>query len=124
MSLSAKDKDSGDSGHVTYSILQTEDSNSAKLFEVNSDTGELSLKASLDREQSSQHVVYIMAKDNGSPPLSGKWFVLVDFLPYIHQTMSLLGAFSLSKGYMLEFYFFTRVEQKKAPLAKIKPKKV
>lgn len=70
--LTATDTDNGENGKVSYSIIQSVVSDSMKLFAVDSDTGMVTLKTSLDREKAAEHVLFIKAQDNGNPQLSGK----------------------------------------------------
>ena len=59
----ATDADAGDNGRVTYSLK----SSSSAVFRVDPDTGVVSLRAGLDREQSSRHTVTVVATDNAVP---------------------------------------------------------
>lgn len=70
--LAATDEDNGENGRVTYSILQTVSGDSTDLFAVDSDTGMVTLKKSLDREKAAKHTLFIMAQDNATPQLNGK----------------------------------------------------
>ena len=65
--MTANDKDDGENGKVTYSLLQPVDERSKSAFDVRSDTGAVVLKSNLDYEQLREHTLFVMAKDNGSP---------------------------------------------------------
>lgn len=69
--VTATDKDASSNGEITYSLAQPVQDNSGKLFDVNPQFGGIKLKASLDREDIDQHVLYVKAQDNGSPKLAG-----------------------------------------------------
>lgn len=68
LSVKAEDGDSGENGRVTYhfkvqneNVLETED------FTINSDTGEIRAKGSIDRETKSVYHLVLVARDHGSP---------------------------------------------------------
>ncbi|XP_068506757.1 protocadherin gamma-A12 isoform X12 [Syngnathus scovelli] len=71
-SVSARDPDWRQNGTVIYSLLPTE-VNSAPVssyVSVNGDTGAIHAVRSFDYEHLRSFQVYVMARDNGSPPLS------------------------------------------------------
>ena len=70
--LTATDGDNGENGRVTYSIVQTVMTYSKDVFAIDSSSGMVTLKKSLDREKASEHILFIKAQDHGVPPLSGK----------------------------------------------------
>lgn len=75
--LTATDGDDGQNGQVKYSLLQTVLEQSKNLFEVDSDSGMVTLKKQLDREEIAEHVLYIKAQDSNRDPtlrLIGKWW--------------------------------------------------
>uniref|UniRef100_A0A0K0DR25 Cadherin domain-containing protein n=1 Tax=Angiostrongylus cantonensis TaxID=6313 RepID=A0A0K0DR25_ANGCA len=59
----AEDLDSGENGLVVYSITE----GNTSLFSMNSETGELLLLHSLDREFRSEYLLTVQARDSGSP---------------------------------------------------------
>ncbi|XP_044756698.1 cadherin-87A [Coccinella septempunctata] len=68
MTVKAVDNDEGENGRVTYHlrnnvgiIQETEE------FVIDSDTGELRTKKSLDRERTSRYELTLVARDHGSP---------------------------------------------------------
>ncbi|XP_052077487.1 protein dachsous-like [Mytilus californianus] len=61
----ATDLDSGINGHVMYSIAGGNDEGK---FQINSQSGLLSIKSSLDREEKSQYILNLMARDEGVTP--------------------------------------------------------
>ncbi|XP_056151693.1 protocadherin-20 [Lampris incognitus] len=63
--MKASDADSGDNGRVTYRLGK----HTSTIFRINSLTGQLSVSASLDREQQDMHTVTVSARDSGSPSL-------------------------------------------------------
>ena len=70
--LRATDRDIGDNGRQTYSILQTVLDESKGMFSIDSTSGMVTLKKPLDREKVAEHVVYVKARDSGMPQLAGK----------------------------------------------------
>nr|XP_061793145.1 protocadherin beta-16-like [Nerophis lumbriciformis] len=78
-SVSARDLDWRQNGSVIYSLLATE-VNSAPIssfVSVNGDTGEINAVRSFDYEHLRSFKVHVMARDNGSPPLSSNVSVSV-----------------------------------------------
>ncbi|XP_026185877.1 protocadherin-20 [Mastacembelus armatus] len=63
--VSASDADSGSNGRVTYRL----DKQTSPIFSIDPVTGQLSVSASLDREQQGRHKLTVFAQDSGSPPL-------------------------------------------------------
>lgn len=63
--VSASDSDSGHNGRVTYRLGK----HTPTIFNIDSVTGQLSVSASLDREQQGEHKLAVFARDSGSPPL-------------------------------------------------------
>nr|XP_046261990.1 protocadherin-20 [Scatophagus argus] len=63
--VSALDADSGHNGRVTYRL----DKRTSTIFNIDPVTGQLSVSASLDREQQHVHKLIVFARDSGSPPL-------------------------------------------------------
>lgn len=63
--ISASDADSGKNGRVTYRLSK----HTSPIFNINPVTGQLSVSASLDREQQAVHKLTVFALDSGSPPL-------------------------------------------------------
>ena len=70
--LTATDRDKGENGRVTYALIQSVMSESKDLFHLDTSSGMVTLKKPLDREKAAEHVLYIRARDNGNPQLSGK----------------------------------------------------
>uniref|UniRef100_UPI0037E6FA78 protocadherin-20 n=1 Tax=Semicossyphus pulcher TaxID=241346 RepID=UPI0037E6FA78 len=65
LQVSATDADSGYNGRVTYRL----DEHTPTIFNIDSVTGQLSVSASLDREQQGEYKLTVFARDSGSPPL-------------------------------------------------------
>uniref|UniRef100_A0A3Q2FRX9 Protocadherin gamma-A9-like n=1 Tax=Cyprinodon variegatus TaxID=28743 RepID=A0A3Q2FRX9_CYPVA len=71
-SVSARDPDWRQNGTVIYSLLPAEVNGASvsSYLSVNGDTGVIHAVRSFDYEQFRSFKVYVMARDNGSPPLS------------------------------------------------------
>ncbi|KAM7417879.1 hypothetical protein PAMA_017504 [Pampus argenteus] len=65
LQVSASDADSGYNGRVTYRL----DKHASTIFNIDHVTGQLSVSASLDREQQYVHRLTVIARDSGSPAL-------------------------------------------------------
>lgn len=73
LQVAASDLDSDENGRITYSI---ERGDRLHQFEIDEDTGYISVASSLDRESISSYVLEVQACDNGIPVLSS--FILVN----------------------------------------------
>jgi protocadherin Fat 1/2/3 len=71
----ATDLDSDKNGQVTYSIIRGDN---REQFEVDPDTGYISVADELDRETTSSYVLEVLAKDNGVPVLSRQALVNIE----------------------------------------------
>ncbi|CAF93465.1 unnamed protein product [Tetraodon nigroviridis] len=78
-SVSARDPDWRQNGTVIYSLLAAEVSGApvSSYVSVNGDTGVIHAVRSFDYEQLRSFKVHVMARDNGSPPLSSNVSVSV-----------------------------------------------
>ncbi|XP_037117212.1 protocadherin beta-15-like isoform X37 [Syngnathus acus] len=78
-SVSAKDPDWRQNGTVIYSLLPAEVNGSpvSSYVSVNGDTGSIHAVRSFDYEHLRSFQVHVMARDNGSPPLSSNVSVSV-----------------------------------------------
>uniref|UniRef100_A0A672QNI7 Protocadherin-16 n=1 Tax=Sinocyclocheilus grahami TaxID=75366 RepID=A0A672QNI7_SINGR len=63
--VSATDRDAGLNSRLTYRLLHTD-----RYFQINSQTGEISTRAALDREQQSSYQLIMVVQDSGTPPRS------------------------------------------------------
>lgn len=60
----ATDQDQGENGYVTYKITG---GNTGDVFQVDNQTGVVSVKGSIDRERISEYSLTIQAEDGGDP---------------------------------------------------------
>ncbi|XP_076823266.1 protocadherin-18-like [Clavelina lepadiformis] len=74
--IHATDEDSGENGKVRY-FLTPAGTAASELLTIDEESGQVSLKQKLDREKHDGLRVQIIARDNGTPPLSSQvWFTL------------------------------------------------
>ena len=75
--VKAIDNDIGPNGQVTYSLDQETSTYYNNIFQIDSVTGLLSTKQSLDREDKANYVLHIIARDNGPNSLPTQTTVTV-----------------------------------------------
>ncbi|XP_028322183.1 protocadherin-16 isoform X2 [Gouania willdenowi] len=63
--VTATDRDAGLNARLSYRLLHTD-----KHFQINTQTGEISTRLALDREQQSSYQVVVVVQDGGTPPRS------------------------------------------------------
>ncbi|XP_017273627.1 protocadherin-16 [Kryptolebias marmoratus] len=63
--VSATDRDAGLNARLTYRLLHSD-----RHFQINSQTGEISTRLALDREQQSSYQFVVVVQDGGTPPRS------------------------------------------------------
>ncbi|XP_026137609.1 protocadherin-16-like [Carassius auratus] len=73
--VSASDRDAGLNGRLSYRLLHLD-----RHFQINSHTGEISTKLSLDRELQSSCQLMVVAQDGGTPPRSATGTALIAVL--------------------------------------------
>lgn len=67
--------DSGENGRITYSIIRGDNQGQ---FDIDPDSGYVSVADFLDRESTSNYILEVLAKDNGLPVLSRQVMVNID----------------------------------------------
>ncbi|KGL79349.1 Protocadherin Fat 2, partial [Tinamus guttatus] len=75
--ISASDKDSGRNKMISYQILD-DGSDSAKFFNIDASTGQITTAQALDYERNQQFRLKVRAVDHGIPPLSSDALVITD----------------------------------------------
>uniref|UniRef100_A0A8B9EGQ3 Cadherin domain-containing protein n=1 Tax=Anser cygnoides TaxID=8845 RepID=A0A8B9EGQ3_ANSCY len=81
----ASDRDAGQNSRLTYRLLQHEPN-----FLIHTQTGELSTKHSLDREQQSSYQLLVIVQDGGAPPRSATGTIYVTVLDENDNTPAFL----------------------------------
>ena len=77
--IKAMDRDTGENGRITFSII---DSEFSQYFGIFPSDGVLYLKKVLDREVKSQYIIQVKARDHGLPSLSATAQVTIHVLDY------------------------------------------
>ncbi|KAE9550699.1 hypothetical protein FO519_006082, partial [Halicephalobus sp. NKZ332] len=74
LSVFATDSDEGENGNIVYSL---EDGEGSKFLQIDPDSGVISTRTKLDREEKSLFRINVIATDKGSPPKSSQALVEV-----------------------------------------------
>nr|XP_061793154.1 protocadherin gamma-A6-like [Nerophis lumbriciformis] len=103
-SVIARDPDWRQNGSVIYSVLaaQVNDAPVSSYVSVNGDTGVIHAVRSFDYERLRSFQVYIMARDNGSPPLSSNVTVSVFVIDVNDNSPQILYPTTESNSFMTE----------------------
>ncbi|XP_072515627.1 uncharacterized protein [Salminus brasiliensis] len=80
MKLNASDLDAGVNGEIIYSFISHGKEKWAELFDINSVTGEITVKGQLDREDIAAFELHAQAQDKGSSPRASHCKVLIQVL--------------------------------------------
>ncbi|XP_040903620.1 protocadherin alpha-8-like [Toxotes jaculatrix] len=75
--VNASDPDEGSNGEIEYSLSKTLARKVYELFELDSLTGQIKVKGSLDFEESEIYKLDVQASDKGQPPLTGRCRVII-----------------------------------------------
>ncbi|XP_028975077.2 protocadherin alpha-8 isoform X20 [Esox lucius] len=78
LKLNASDLDDGVNGELLYSFIKRGNMNSADMFAIDSQTGEITVKGKLDYEEKAAYEIRVQATDQGHSPRSGYSKVLVE----------------------------------------------
>ncbi|XP_053812356.1 protocadherin alpha-3-like isoform X3 [Vidua chalybeata] len=78
--VNATDSDEGSNKEFSYSILTSTPIANKELFTIDTKTGEIRLKGTLDFEDVRLHELQVEATDKGTPPLSGHCSVELEVL--------------------------------------------
>jgi len=78
-SAHAVDHDSDINSRLWFTI-STDNGDNDQLFEIDSSSGQITLRSHLDREVYAEHYIIIVASDSGSPPHSATMTLLVTVL--------------------------------------------
>ncbi|XP_035288644.1 protocadherin alpha-3-like isoform X8 [Anguilla anguilla] len=80
VTVNATDLDSGLNGEINYSLNNHPNDNVRKVFAIDSKTGEISVKGSLDYEVARAYEIRAQAQDRGQSPLATQCKVLVEII--------------------------------------------
>nr|XP_040028849.1 protocadherin alpha-2-like isoform X8 [Gasterosteus aculeatus aculeatus] len=80
MKLEATDLDEGMNSKILYSLIKRGNSNPSNMFELNSKTGEITVKGTLDYEETAAYEVRVQATDQGATPRSAHAKLLIEII--------------------------------------------
>uniref|UniRef100_A0AAQ6IGZ4 Cadherin domain-containing protein n=1 Tax=Anabas testudineus TaxID=64144 RepID=A0AAQ6IGZ4_ANATE len=78
--LNATDLDEGMNSKILYSLVKRGTIDRSNIFDVNSDTGEITVKGTLDFEDTPAYEVRVQAMDQGTVPRSAHAKVLIEII--------------------------------------------
>ncbi|KAM8847831.1 protocadherin alpha-3-like isoform 4-T4 [Synchiropus picturatus] len=78
LSVHARDLDEGPNGEIIYSFINHDGDNDVDLFQIDPETGEITVKGLLDHEINNAVEIRVQAKDKGSTPRVSSCKVLVE----------------------------------------------
>ncbi|XP_008325156.1 protocadherin alpha-2-like isoform X8 [Cynoglossus semilaevis] len=78
--LNATDLDEGLNSKIQYSLIQRGNTDPSGLFHLNPDTGEITVKGTLDHEETPAYEVRVQAMDQGTPPRSAHAKLLIEII--------------------------------------------
>ncbi|VDI20213.1 protocadherin Fat 4, partial [Mytilus galloprovincialis] len=76
--VKANDSDAGPNGQIQYSIAPNSNTNSANLFTINANSGQITTVAVLDYEAKQFHEIVVQATDQGANPRIGTTTVRIN----------------------------------------------
>uniref|UniRef100_A0A3P9MBT7 Cadherin domain-containing protein n=1 Tax=Oryzias latipes TaxID=8090 RepID=A0A3P9MBT7_ORYLA len=80
VNLNATDLDAGTNSKIRYFLVKTGNVNPAKMFDLNSETGEITVKGEIDHEETRAFEVRVQAKDQGASPRSAHAKLLIEII--------------------------------------------
>ncbi|XP_038157767.1 protocadherin alpha-2-like isoform X28 [Cyprinodon tularosa] len=78
--LNATDMDEGINAKILYSFIKRGNVDPSNMFELHSETGEVTLKANLDYEETRAYEIRVQAKDQGASPRSAYAKLLIELI--------------------------------------------
>ncbi|XP_065814561.1 protocadherin alpha-2 isoform X33 [Labrus bergylta] len=80
MKLNATDMDDGINSRITYSLIKQRNTDPSQTFNINPETGEITVKGTLDYEETPAYEVRVQAKDQGTSPRSAHAKLLIEII--------------------------------------------
>ncbi|XP_056455876.1 protocadherin alpha-3-like [Gadus chalcogrammus] len=80
MAVNATDADEGDNSEIVYSLRSKDQDRVLDIFQIDADTGVITLKGNLDFEAKKAFEIRVEARDKGQPPMSAHSKVLVEVM--------------------------------------------
>ncbi|XP_036069857.1 protocadherin alpha-3 isoform X5 [Oryzias melastigma] len=78
--VNATDLDEGINSKIVYSFIKRGNFDPSKIFELNAETGEITVKSRIDYEETPAYEVRVQAKDQGASPRSAHAKLLVEVI--------------------------------------------
>uniref|UniRef100_A0A8C2K916 Cadherin domain-containing protein n=1 Tax=Cyprinus carpio TaxID=7962 RepID=A0A8C2K916_CYPCA len=78
--LNATDKDEGTNSEIVYSLRKTDQDHILDIFQIDPNTGAITVKGNIDFEENNAFEIRAQASDKGQPPMSTHCKVLVEVL--------------------------------------------
>ncbi len=78
--LNATDLDEGTNSDIVYSIIKRDQNKILQIFDIDSNTGVVTVKGNIDFEENNAFEIRAQASDKGQPPMSTHCKVLVEVL--------------------------------------------
>ncbi|XP_067313954.1 uncharacterized protein [Pseudorasbora parva] len=78
--LNATDLDEGSNSDIVYSIIKRDQSKILQIFDIDPNTGAITVKGNIDFEENNAFEIRAQASDKGQPPMSTHCKVLVEVL--------------------------------------------
>ncbi|XP_034546171.1 protocadherin alpha-2-like [Notolabrus celidotus] len=78
--LNATDLDEGMNSKIAYSLIKRGNIDPSNIFDLNSETGEITVKGTLDYEEAPAYEVRVQATDQGSSPRSAHAKLLIEII--------------------------------------------
>ncbi|XP_074530024.1 protocadherin alpha-2-like isoform X10 [Halichoeres trimaculatus] len=80
ITLNATDLDEGMNGKIVYSLIKRGNTERTNTFDINAETGEITVRGSLDYEETPAYEVRVQATDQGSSPRSAHAKLLIEVI--------------------------------------------
>ncbi|XP_060904156.1 protocadherin alpha-2-like isoform X9 [Labrus mixtus] len=78
--LNATDLDEGINSHILYALIKRGNVDPTDIFDLNPETGEITVKGTLDYEETPAYEVRVQAKDQGTSPRSAHAKLLIEII--------------------------------------------
>ncbi|XP_073343356.1 protocadherin alpha-2-like [Pagrus major] len=78
--LNATDLDEGMNGKILYYLMKRGNTDPSNIFDLNPETGEITVKGTLDYEETPAYEVRVQARDQGTTPRSAQAKLLIEII--------------------------------------------
>ncbi|XP_026212888.1 protocadherin alpha-8-like [Anabas testudineus] len=78
LTVTATDADEGPNGEISYSLSSKDQDHVLEIFQIDEQTGLLTVKGKIDFEEDSAFEIRVQASDKGSPPMAAQSKVLIE----------------------------------------------